>query len=263
MANRINCRGHLRILITNDDGIGAEGLGILTRIAKAFGDVTVVAPELEQSAKSHSITVQAPVEVKKVDGDYHGVLAYTVAGSPADSVKAALEHLEHPPDLVLSGINNGPNLGPDILYSGTVGAASEAVAKGVPSAAFSCRRNDYSLPEKELGGVLAFLIEEELWQNDVVINVNFPINGIGKSKGLRFTRQGKLVEARGFFSKDREIWKPAPDPLSGSDSDVTAAMAGYISITPLTIDRTREDLLAKWRMKQVKDPTVKKRRRFQ
>lgn len=244
----------LMILVTNDDGIMAEGLRILTEIAKEFGQVTVVAPELEQSAKSHSITVRTPVKVKEVVGDYHGVPAYTVSGSPADCVKAALEHLELRPDLVLSGINNGPNLGYDILYSGTVGAASEAIAAGVPAVAISCQRRDFSLPEQELKRVLELLFQQELWHSDAVINVNFPVNGTARSKGIRFTRQGKQIEARDFVYEDGVVWKRGPATANEPDTDVAAAIDGYISITPLSIDRTRDDLLAKWRSGLDGDP---------
>lgn len=256
MAKTNNQQGTRRILVTNDDGIMAKGLSILTRIAKGFGEVTVVAPELEQSAKSHSITVRTPVQVKELEGDYHGVPAFTVQGSPADCVKAALEHLELQPDFVFSGINNGPNLGYDILYSGTVGAASEAIAAGVPAVAISCQRRDFSLPEKELENVLDFLFEKELWRDDAVINVNFPINGAGKSKGIRFTRQGKLIEARDFIYEDGVVWKRGPGIPNGPDTDVAAAMEGYISITPLSIDWTSGDLLAEWQRRIDSDPSA-------
>lgn len=240
-----------KILITNDDGIEAHGIKILTRIARRFGEVVVVAPKTEQSAMGQGITVHTPITIHKLETGGDGVDAYTITGKPADCVKVALDHLNFKPDFVWSGINNGPNLGTDVLYSGTVGAALEAVVYGIPSAAFSCPRGDFLVAEQELEEVINYLFEKDLWQKDATINVNFPIHGESTSKGIRMTRQGqRIIVAEYRFDVDK-YWQMGRlvEQINEPDTDVRAVEEGYISITPLGIDRTKYDLLEQWRSK--------------
>lgn len=238
-----------KILITNDDGIEAEGIKILTGIAQEFGDVVVVAPKTEQSAMSQGITVHTPITIAKLEDGFYGVDAYTITGKPADCVKVAMDHLNFTPDFVFSGINNGPNLGTDVLYSGTVGAALEAVVYGIPAAAFSCARGDFSVAQTELREVMSFLFRKNLWQKEAVLNVNFPIHGEKTSNGIRMTRQGqRFIKAEYRFEEDK-YWQLGRlvHQVNEPDTDVRACEEGFISITPLGIDRTRFDLLEKWR----------------
>ena len=221
-----------KILITNDDGISAGGIRLLAQTAARFGDVTVVAPAEEQSAMSHGITVRQPLHVT----EYHaleGIRAYQVTGKPADCVIMAMDRLGLTFDFVFSGINHGTNLGIDINYSGTVGAASEALLYGIPSAAFSSALGDDPLTRRELARVLEFLFEENLWHDDSVLNVNFPGGSRSQFKGIRITRQA--------LSLNR--------PFS-EGTDLAAWEDGFVSVTPIGIDRTRYDILNQWKEKK-------------
>ena len=219
-----------RILITNDDGIHAAGLRLLAREAARFGEVTVVAPSEEQSAMSHGITVRRTLEIHPVTEGFTGMDAWSVTGKPADCVIMARERLDLAFDLVLSGINHGTNLGIDVNYSGTVGAASEGILCGVPSAAFSSALGDDELTRAEIGPVLAFLFERGLWRADTLLNINFPAPGPGGARGIRLTRQA-LSMARPY----------------GENTDLEAWAQGYISITPIGVDRTQYDILDEWK----------------
>ena len=166
----------MKILITNDDSIHAPGIALLAKVALEFGEVTVVAPAHQCSAMSQRLTIHGPMKVEKVeDFPVEEVAAYKVAGTPADCVKVALHYiLEEKPDYVFSGINDGYNVGYDISYSGTLGAAFEATKNGIPAMAFSSAKNDW-LPtaEAHLVPIIRELLEAgqepgEVW------NVNFP-----------------------------------------------------------------------------------------
>ena len=154
----------MNILVTNDDGIGAEGIQVLAQAAAPFGKVTVVAPLSQCSAMSHRITLGRALEVEECPFPVEGVTAFSVDGTPADCVKAALDVLmKEKPDVVLSGINNGYNIGFDILYSGTVGAAMEALMNGIPAIALS--RNDvgtFETTQAYIGQILERLLQEAI-----------------------------------------------------------------------------------------------------
>ena len=166
----------MKILITNDDSIHAPGIAMLAKAALEFGEVTVVAPAQQCSAMSQRLTIHGPMKVETVeDFPVSGVAAYKVAGTPADCVKVALHYiLKEEPDYVFSGINDGYNVGYDISYSGTLGAAFEAVKNGVPAIAFSAAKNDWlGVAEAHLASIIRELLEAgqepgEVW------NVNFP-----------------------------------------------------------------------------------------
>ena len=235
------------ILLTNDDGIHAEGLRKLRAAAAKLGQVRIVAPESEQSAVGHSITLYDPIKAHEVTkgGAFYG---YGIGGTPADSVKLAVYSLlRRPPDLVISGINNGSNLGINVLYSGTVSAATEAAILGFPSMAVSLAQKkdppfDWAVPHIEKLG--AWVLKYGL-PRGVALNVNIPALPPDQVRGFKLTRQG--------LSKFRESFEQREDPrgnlyywLAGEATaaetdvgvDVTAVKEGYVSVTPLFYDLT-------------------------
>lgn len=234
----------MRILISNDDGIDARGLMILAKVARDFGDVFVVAPESQQSAMSHGITIDRRLNVNEARGFLKGVEAFTVDGKPADCVGKALRSLKINPDLILSGVNDGANIGRDILYSGTVAACFEAAIHGIPAIAFSTDRNHYEIVERELPGILKFIINRQMAQPGMVVNVNFPHASFGESKGLVFTSQGRAEFAGSY--KDFDTKNVAENKID-LGSDMVAFENGYVSMTPLTINRTDLDILNYWK----------------
>lgn len=175
----------MRILIVNDDGIDAEGIHILAETAKELGEVWVVAPEKQCSAMSQCITVRRDITIRKKEIPVKGVRSYSVSGTPADCVKIALLHImPQKPDIVFSGINFGYNAGHDILYSGTVGAAVEALANGIPAIAFSCEDNGiYDVVRKHLLPIASRLMGSAL-PSDTLWNVNFPGCSMEEYQGI-------------------------------------------------------------------------------
>ena len=166
-----------RILITNDDGIGAEGIRKLAEIARGFGEVTVVAPDTQRSAASHHCIFSRPLILKEYDFGLNGVKAYTLDGTPADCVRVGIfAVMDNPPDVVLTGINHGYNISWDIQYSGTVGAALEAAFLGVHAIAVSYGNHEYKakdIVDRYLPGLLEEYMEKPLPVNQVW-NINFP-----------------------------------------------------------------------------------------
>ena len=241
--------GILKILLTNDDGIYAPGLAALYRELKSLGEVTVVAPEGEQSAVGHSISLITPLRVKEVSIN-GGVEGWAVSGTPADCVKIALaELLPELPDLVVSGINLGPNVGINVLYSGTVSAATEAAILGARGVAFSLNSYDKNVDFASAAGLARDLLTRLTgwthWNNGVCLNVNLPALPPDQVKGIRVTRQdtGPLVEhfeRRVDPRKHVYYWlaeiheRQAPD----LDTDYGALSQGYITITPIHHDLT-------------------------
>jgi 5'-nucleotidase len=230
------------ILLTNDDGIQSPGISALAGALSALGRVTSVAPDREKSASSQSLSLHRPVRYEEI-----GPSRFSVDGTPTDCVLIALHHiLKRPPDLVISGINRGANVGHDIAYSGTVSAAMEAAHHDVPAFAISlATRQEFRFEEAaKFAGMLA----EKLWADPLptglILNVNVPSSRI---RGIRITRQGQrtvrtlIVEnqdprGRKYFWFDQEM-QPVSDQDS-SDVDYIAVNAGFVSITPLKIDRT-------------------------
>ncbi|UCF21735.1 MAG: 5'/3'-nucleotidase SurE [Gemmatimonadota bacterium] len=240
-----------RILCTNDDGYLAPGLALLARVASRLGDVTVVAPDREQSATSHSLTVHRPLRISQTEtGLFH------VDGTPTDCVLLALGGavLDSPPDLVLSGVNHGPNLGEDVLYSGTVAAAMEATLLGIPSIALSFATEVFEPPgpeyERLLTELLTPLIHRDAFPEGTLLNINVPPIPPAEVKGIRVATLGRRVYVESLTrSRDpygREyIWiGGGKSEWSGrEDSDFKAVAAGYISLTPLHLDLTNYSLL--------------------
>ena len=241
----------MRILLTNDDGIHAPGLALLERIAAHLSDdVWVCAPAEEQSGAGHSLTLHQPVRLRE-----HGERRFAVTGTPTDSVNLALRKLfsDKRPDLVISGINAGENLGDDITYSGTISAAMEAAMADIPAIALSQSQNvvgsiggrNFEAAEGWAARVLAPLIETPL-ERRTLVNVNFPALAPDAVRGIRVVRQGfhdyrrgSLVEGtdprgRSYFWFGLEGIEHTPD----HGTDLEAVAEGFVSITPLQLDLT-------------------------
>jgi 5'-nucleotidase len=244
------------ILLTNDDGIQSPALDTLAMCLADLGIVTIVAPDREMSATSQSITLNQPLR-------YHQVAPnkFAVQGTPADCViLASLRILKRKPSLVISGVNRGANIGDDIGYSGTVAGALEAALEGVPAMAVSTyvRDNPDYLPAAEVTARIAAKILADGLPPDVILNINYPEKWNGS---LKVTRQGRtsrknvLVEnldprGRQYFWLHEELHETGDRPVgSGPMTDSEAVAAGYVSISPLQIDRTAYryfNQFAKW-----------------
>ncbi|XMB86257.1 5'/3'-nucleotidase SurE [Mycoplasmatota bacterium WC44] len=231
----------MNILVVNDDGIEAEGIKILQEVMKKYGNVYVSAPLEQQSAKSHSITILNSFKAQKISDTVYGV-----GGTPADCVKFAIHKFDVEFDLVVSGINDGPNLGGDVFYSGTVAGATEGALYNIPGIALSVGgRRDFTLAKKELENTLDFVILNKLYSNNIVLNINFPNPKFSESKGFKVCKQGKkeyrttFVEADGLFHNKYEIIQSENDETT----DMYAHENGYIGITPLLINRTNIDYI--------------------
>jgi 5'-nucleotidase len=244
----------MRVLCTNDDGIHAPGLKVVEEIAHALSDdVWIVAPELDQSGVSHSLSLNDPLRLREV-GPRH----FAVRGTPTDCVIMGAHHLLKPtmPDVVLSGVNKGRNVGEDVVYSGTIAGALEGTILGLPSFAlsqeFSMQTRDKPLWETALQfgpPILRKVIQAGIPKN-TVINVNFPSRAPKDVAGIRVTRQGK--RNLGFLKVDQRrdgrgnpyFWigfeRAAMLDTPEEGTDLAALAAGYISVTPLRLDRTDE-----------------------
>lgn len=244
---------HLRrILVTNDDGIGAVGLNRLARAVSAVAEVFVVAPELERSAMGHAITMHKPLHAATVEmeGVQH---AWRINGTPADCAKLGVEALmPHRPDLVLSGINHGSNLGRDIYYSGTVSAAMEGMFLGVPSLALSYEGDDSGGLEWAAAFVRWWIAGPFFTcpPQGVLYNVNFPQIAKGQPAHLAWVRLGRREYSNDFQRRvdprGREYyWMAgrAQDVVDEPDTDVGAVASGSIAVTPLQLDATANQLI--------------------
>lgn len=242
----------MKILLSNDDGILARGLGVLERACEPLGELTVVAPDREQSATSHSLTLHHPLRPVRL-----GERRWQVDGTPTDSVLLGVQALmPERPDFVISGINHGPNMGEDVLYSGTVAAAMEGLALGIPSIAVSfggsVLRADALLDSHV--GVLRTLLQHVIalpnFPADTLLNINLPAIEAAQIKGVRLTRLGRRVFSDSITPmKDpwgRDIFWIGGGSVEWSgpdDSDFATVAAGFISVTPLHLDLTHRDQL--------------------
>ncbi|MFQ5926903.1 MAG: 5'/3'-nucleotidase SurE [Terriglobia bacterium] len=236
---------HHHILLTNDDGINAEGLLALEEALQEHVELTVVAPHLERSASSHAISLQRPIRYEKISER-----KYAVEGTPADSVILALNHLcPVAPDLVIAGINRGANLGENIFYSGTVAAAFEAVLNRVAAFAISVATREvypYEVAAAFAVELALKMLETEV-PKGIVLNVNVPApwrNGVRLTRQARKMTRNYLVEGldprgRTYYWLHEQVDPARIEP----DTDYAAVRAGSISITPLQIDRTEHNLL--------------------
>jgi 5'-nucleotidase len=227
-----------KVLIVNDDGIEALGIMKLVEQVKLFSkEILIVAPSTVKSAASHSMTISEGLKLTKYPFSKFGCLAYSLSGTPVDCVKFALIHFSYTPDVVFSGCNSGLNLGNDILYSGTVAAATEANFFGIRGIAVSSNINEFD-ELSHLDDVVKYIFDTGLLQASGVLNINFPL----KSKGIKVTHQGKNPFDT-YFSLENNLFYPKGAPLGKAiefdkTSDVRAVSDGYISISPLTVNHT-------------------------
>jgi len=242
----------MRILLSNDDGILARGLAVLERACEPLGELYVVAPDREQSATSHSLTLHHPLRPVQL-----GERRWQVDGTPTDCVMLACEALlDVRPDFVISGINHGPNMGEDVLYSGTVAAAMEGLALGIPSIAVSFAgsilRADALLDTQVelLRTLLNTLMSLPAFPRDTLLNVNLPGVVADQVKGYRLTRLGRRVFSDSI-TRMKDPWGRDILWIGGGsvewsgpdDSDFRAVHDGYVSVTPLHLDLTHRAAL--------------------
>jgi 5'-nucleotidase len=237
----------MNILAVNDDGIDAVGIKILAKQLKKYGNVYVVAPHTEQSGAGHSITIHDPMKLHVRDDFMEGVKAWSLEGKPADCVKFALYGLNLDIDIVVSGINDGPNLGTDVNYSGTIAGASEGVILGKPAIALSTDFFSFDLAEEKLECVLDKIIDDDILSTEVVMNVNFPSKEFNKSNGIMITEQGLRPFLHEFEDDGGSYWARGTwDKIENAKgTDTFAFENGYISITPIKIDRTDYEYMIK------------------
>ena len=248
----------MRFLVTNDDGYLAPGVRALARSLTALGEVAIVAPDREQSATSHSLTLHHPLRARKIEDGL-----WSVDGTPTDCVMLAVHALfEEKPDYVFSGINHGGNMGEDVLYSGTVSAAMEGTLLGIPSISISLVHGDERWLEgyEELVRRLARRIvsepERDVFQASTLLNINLPDRHSGEIRGLKVTTLGKRFYTDPVvIDKDPHgktyywIGGGAATWESPEGSDYWAVEQGYVSITPIHLDLTHHrviDRLRKW-----------------
>jgi len=245
------------ILVTNDDGVYAPGIRALFAAMQSLGRAVIVAPEQDKSAVSHSLTMNRPLRVKELEAD-----VYTLDGTPTDCVTIGMNKvLQRRPDLIVSGINPGPNLGDDISYSGTVSAAIEGTMYDIPSLAFSLAGEvpfDFTVAA-DVAWKLASMALQFSLPEGTLLNINVPGCGPADIKGIRFTRQGRRI----YTNAIQETFDPwgrkhywigggTVQWTGGEDTDEQALREGYISVTPIQLDVTNHagiDYLRKhWRM---------------
>ena len=240
------------ILVSNDDGIDAPGLFTLVKALKRIARVSVVAPSIQQSAVGHAITVRTPLRVHKFhrDGELFG---YAVDGTPADSVKIAIRALlKEKPDLVISGINDGLNTAVNVIYSGTVSAATEGTILGIPAIAVSIetsRNPDFTVAAKVAANTAKYVCANGL-PPDTILNINVPALPAKQIKGVKITRQGKSRWNDEFFQrkdpKNKDYyWLAGKMNIvdRDDDTDQVALKNGYVSISPIHFDLTHYEFL--------------------
>ena len=247
----------MRILLVNDDGILAPGLKVLERLARALSkDVWVVAPETEQSAASHSLTLHRPLSLRRIS-----TRRWAVNGTPTDCVYLAIHKVldGKRPDLVLSGVNRGSNIGEDVTYSGTIAAAMEATLLGVPSIALSQYYEDgehVRWKTAEHWGVKTVrALLKQGWPANVLINVNFPDLPAAKVRGIRAGKQGEHEVVDAFEERidprGRTYYWVGQDQAEGvpgaPGTDLRALNDGYVALTPLHLDLTHRPTLTRLR----------------
>lgn len=243
----------MNILITNDDGIDARGIRALAEKVSENHEVLIVAPREQQSATSHSISINKPIKIKEEKLEGLTCKAYSVAGTPADCTQAGLSLIGKDIDLVISGINRGLNAGTDVLYSGTVSAAIEGAIYNVPSIAVSMgvdwekNDEDYNKAVKWTSKILE-MVEKEYLRGDVVLNINIPNIKEEYIKGVKVCRIGKSTyKAKYTLIEDSEdkIYKKngTRNEIQEKDSDLYFLSEGYVTVTPLHFDFTNFKIL--------------------
>jgi 5'-nucleotidase len=237
-----------RILVTNDDGIYSEGLRKLADACRDLGEVVIVAPDREQSAASHALTLNRPLRLLQIEER-----EWIVDGTPSDCVNLAILKLfkGQLPDLIVSGINFGPNLGDDVTYSGTISAAFEGALLNIPSIAFSALIGEHFSFDRcaAFAGQLTRIALERHRDPRVILNVNFPVR---EFQGVRITRLGRRVYSEGVIERldprgRKYYWIGGEPPVWDRDegTDFDAVSSGFVSITPLHLDLTHHESIAR------------------
>lgn len=228
----------MRVLIVNDDGIESEGLHALVNWAVKLGEVTVVAPKTQQSGKSHAITIHQPFEVKKVALNLGEKAAYYVDSTPVDCVRFGTLGLNEKYDLILSGINRGYNVGEDVLYSGTVGAIFEAALRNTRGIAFSTTHTTFDYATAALDEIWAYFCKNKLFERNLIYNVNVP----PEYKKIVETKQGGPYFSDEWVDLGDGTWQQNGYCVHDNRHDVAldtdATIDGYVTVTPLTVDRS-------------------------
>lgn len=246
----------MKILVTNDDSIHARGIHALIDELKSIADIYVVAPDRERSGTGHSITVFEPIKAVRtnIEGAKDG---WIIGGTPVDCVKLAMSKLVSNVDLVVSGINHGPNLGTDVLYSGTASAAAEGIIMGVPSIAVSLDSYDpdmdFSFAARYTRSVIRTIMRKGLLDKKTLLNINIPDLFPAQIKGTRITKLGvrnydNLFEERQDPRGNIYYWLGGGvvEEEQDEDSDVVAVKEGYISVTPIHLDLTDYRLMEQY-----------------
>ncbi len=238
----------MKILVSNDDGVNALGIRTLSQALSEFAEVVTVAPDRNRSGASHSLTLEVPLRADKMDASGF----YSVKGTPTDCVHWAVNHLLDPdPDLVVAGINHGANLGDDVLYSGTVAAATEGRHLGLPALAVSlCGERHFETAAHFACMLVQGLLRAPLYSNQI-LNVNVPDLPLAEIQGIKVTRLGNRHRSEAVLKeydpRGRPIyWIGPPGAIqdAGEGTDFDAVERGFVSITPLTIDLTAYDQMA-------------------
>jgi 5'-nucleotidase len=262
-----------RILITNDDGYQATGIKILEKVARSLSpDVWVVAPETEQSAVSHSLTIRRPLRIRKVNDH-----TFAVDGTPTDCVMLAVQHIlkDDRPTLCLSGVNGGGNMGEDVTYSGTIAAAMEATLLGVPAIALSQHINHPHPPKWHTAESHAAQVIRRLagigWPKNVLMNVNFPDVLANSVQGVAAAPQGRHKIGDDLHQNFDPRGQPyywigsmRQEDAAQTGTDIAAVRQGWISVTPLYLDLTHKPMLGRLKTalgKQKAAPRARKRTR--
>lgn len=228
----------MKVLVVNDDGVGAKGIQILVeKLIPYCEQIVVVAPCCERSAASHSLTLRKGIACIRYPDMFPNVLTYGVDANPADCVLFALEVLQLDFDTVFSGVNKGYNLGDDIVYSGTIAAAREALMNGKRSIAVSCKYQSFegmdSFPK-----VMEYISNSKLWNEKVTLNINIP----SSPKGIKITHQAKSTYRTFYTQKEDGLYYTECDTsfplLDEPNGDIQTVKQGYISVTPLTFNYT-------------------------
>ena len=238
----------MHILLSNDDGYLAQGLIALAKGLQEFANISVVAPDKNRSAASNSLTLEMPLRAQQTENGF-----VKVDGTPTDCVHLAITGLlETEPDMVFAGINHGANLGDDVLYSGTVAAATEGRFLGLPAVAISMVSSDpqyFATAVKVAGIILQRLLDQPL-AKDILLNVNVPDLPWSEIKGFQSTRLGQRHKAEPVIKsqdpRGRDIYwvgPPGAEQDAGPGTDFYAVSQGYVSVTPLQLDLTRYDAL--------------------
>ncbi len=232
----------MKILVSNDDGVNALGIRTLSRALAEFAEVVTVAPDRNRSGASHSLTLEVPLRADKLDDSGF----YSVKGTPTDCVHWAVNSLLDPdPDMVVAGINHGANLGDDVIYSGTVAAATEGRHLGLPSVAVSLCGDRYFETAAHYASLLVQGLLRAPLASNQILNVNVPDLPLEEIRGIKVTRLGNRHRSdavlKEYDPRGRPIyWIGPPGAIqdSGEGTDFDAVERGYVSITPLTIDMT-------------------------